>query len=56
VQHGISANAPTLSYVIGFPEEESEDVDQTLLLALRTGILGIFQGEIQVAIACHEVK
>ncbi|MBW1786207.1 MAG: cobalamin-dependent protein [Deltaproteobacteria bacterium] len=31
---------PTLSYVIGFPEEERADIDQTLWLALRTGILG----------------
>ena len=32
--------APTLSYVIGFPEEEQEDIDATLTLALRTSILG----------------
>ena len=31
---------PTLSFVIGFPEEEREDIDETLLLALRTGIIG----------------
>jgi len=31
---------PTLSFVIGFPEEEKEDIDATLLMALRTGILG----------------
>ena len=31
---------PTLSFVIGFPEEEKEDIDATLLLALKTGILG----------------
>lgn len=31
---------PTLSYVIGFPEEEKEDIDQTLWLALRAGVLG----------------
>jgi hypothetical protein len=31
---------PTLSYVIGFPEEEKEDIDETLLLALRAGIVG----------------
>lgn len=31
---------PTLSYVIGFPEEEKEDIDATLTLALQTGILG----------------
>lgn len=31
---------PTLSFVIGFPEEEKEDIDQTLLLALRAGIVG----------------
>ncbi|MFH1488472.1 MAG: radical SAM protein [Pseudomonadota bacterium] len=31
---------PTLSYVIGFPEEEKEDIDQTLRLALRAGIVG----------------
>ncbi len=31
---------PTLSYVIGFPEEQREDIDATLLLALQTGIQG----------------
>ncbi|MGM0427710.1 MAG: B12-binding domain-containing radical SAM protein [Thermodesulfobacteriota bacterium] len=31
---------PTLSFVIGFPEEEREDVDETLRLALRAGIVG----------------
>ncbi len=31
---------PTLSFVIGFPEEEKEDIDQTLRLALRAGIVG----------------
>ena len=31
---------PTLSFVIGFPEEEREDIDQTLVLALRAGIQG----------------
>ncbi|MRR33150.1 radical SAM protein [bacterium] len=31
---------PTLSFVIGFPEEEREDIDQTLGLALRAGIQG----------------
>jgi radical SAM superfamily enzyme YgiQ (UPF0313 family) len=31
---------PTLSFVIGFPEEEREDIDQTLFLALRAGIQG----------------
>ncbi len=31
---------PTLSYVIGFPEEEKEDIDETLWLALRAGIVG----------------
>ena len=31
---------PTLSYVIGFPEEEKEDIDQTLWLALRAGTIG----------------
>ena len=31
---------PTLSYVIGIPEEEKEDIDATLSLALQTGILG----------------
>ena len=36
-EHGI---IPTLSFVIGFPEEEREDIDETLLLALRTGIIG----------------
>jgi radical SAM superfamily enzyme YgiQ (UPF0313 family) len=31
---------PTLSFVIGFPEEQREDVDETLSLALRAGIQG----------------
>lgn len=31
---------PTLSYVIGFPEEEKRDIDETLWLALRAGIVG----------------
>jgi radical SAM superfamily enzyme YgiQ (UPF0313 family) len=31
---------PTLSFVIGFPEEEREDIDATLRLALKTGIQG----------------
>lgn len=31
---------PTLSYVIGFPEEQQEDIDETLNLALMTGNLG----------------
>lgn len=31
---------PTLSFVIGFPEEEKEDIDETLCMALRTGIVG----------------
>ncbi len=31
---------PTLSFVIGFPEEERQDIDETLTLALRAGILG----------------
>ena len=31
---------PTLSFVIGFPQEEKQDIDDTLRMALRTGILG----------------
>ncbi|ABB33709.1 Radical SAM domain protein [Geobacter metallireducens RCH3] len=31
---------PTLSFVIGFPEEEREDIDQTLFLALKAGVQG----------------
>lgn len=31
---------PTLSFVIGFPEEERIDIDKTLVLALKTGIQG----------------
>jgi radical SAM superfamily enzyme YgiQ (UPF0313 family) len=31
---------PTLSFIIGFPEEEREDIDKTLTLALKTGIQG----------------
>lgn len=31
---------PTLSFVIGFPEEERRDIDETLELALKCGIQG----------------
>ena len=31
---------PTLSFVIGFPKEERRDIDETLTLALRSGIVG----------------
>jgi hypothetical protein len=31
---------PTLSFVIGFPVEERADIDKTLFLALRAGIVG----------------
>ena len=31
---------PTLSFVIGFPEEERQDIDKTLILALKAGVLG----------------
>lgn len=31
---------PTLSFVIGFPEEAREDIDQTLWLALKSGVIG----------------
>jgi hypothetical protein len=31
---------PTLSFVIGFPEEAREDIDETLWLAMRAGIVG----------------
>jgi hypothetical protein len=31
---------PTLSFIVGFPEEEQEDIDATLILALMTGIQG----------------
>ncbi len=31
---------PTLSFVIGFPEEQIEDIDATLSLALKTGVQG----------------
>ncbi len=31
---------PTLSFVIGFPLEEKQDIDDTLRMTLRTGILG----------------
>ncbi len=31
---------PTLSFVIGFPDERREDIDATLTLALETGIRG----------------
>ena len=31
---------PTLSFIIGFPEEDREDIDKTLSLALKTGVQG----------------
>jgi len=31
---------PTLSFVAGFPVEDKEDIDQTLVMALQTGIIG----------------
>lgn len=31
---------PTLSFVIGFPEEGRPDIDETLYMALRTGVVG----------------
>ncbi|RQW83604.1 MAG: radical SAM protein, partial [Geobacter sp.] len=31
---------PTLSFIVGFPEEGREDIDKTLSLALKTGIQG----------------
>lgn len=31
---------PTLSFVVGFPEEEREDIDETLTMALRAGVVG----------------
>ena len=40
---------PTLSFVIGFPEEEKEDIDATLTLALRTGVIGNSNPLIQLA-------
>jgi len=36
-EHGMN---PTLSFIIGFPEEEREDIDATLVLALKCGIQG----------------
>lgn len=36
-EHGMN---PTLSFIIGFPEEELEDIDATLTLALKCGIQG----------------
>lgn len=40
---------PTLSFVIGFPEEEREDIDATLELALRTGVQGGINPLLQLA-------
>lgn len=40
---------PTLSFVIGFPEEERADLDATLVLALKTGMLGTSHPLIQMA-------
>jgi len=39
---------PTLSFIIGFPDEEIEDIDATLQLALKTGILGNINPLIQM--------
>lgn len=39
---------PTLSFVIGFPEEKKEDIDATLSLALKAGILGNINPLIQM--------
>jgi hypothetical protein len=36
-EHGMN---PTLSFIIGFPEEELADIDATLTLALKCGIQG----------------
>ncbi len=36
-EHGMT---PTLSFIIGFPEEDLADIDATLTLALRCSILG----------------
>lgn len=36
-EHGMT---PTLSFIIGFPEEEVQDIDATLTLALKCGIQG----------------
>lgn len=40
---------PTLSFVIGFPEEAKEDIDATLTLALKTGVIGNSNPLIQLA-------
>ncbi len=39
---------PTLSFVIGFPEESRKDIDETLGLALRCGALGNINPLIQL--------
>ena len=39
---------PTLSFVVGFPEEEKEDINDTLILALKTGALGNINPLIQM--------
>jgi radical SAM superfamily enzyme YgiQ (UPF0313 family) len=39
---------PTLSFVIGFPQEQREDIDATLMLALATGIQGNINPLIQL--------
>ncbi len=39
---------PTLSYIIGFPQEQKEDIDATLTLALKTGVLGNSNPLIQI--------
>lgn len=44
---------PTLSFVIGFPEEEREDIDATLTLALRTGIQGNVNPLVQMTTILH---
>ena len=39
---------PTLSYIIGFPQEQKEDIDATLTLSLKTGVLGNSNPLIQI--------
>lgn len=39
---------PTLSFIIGFPEEDRSDIDETLFMALRTGIVGNSNALIQM--------
>ncbi|KPA11830.1 radical SAM domain-containing protein [Candidatus Magnetomorum sp. HK-1] len=39
---------PTLSFIVGFPEEEKNDIEETLILALQSNIQGVISPLIQM--------